>query len=240
MPANAREVFDTAYSHFNDAAPTNPERSYSVNDVSFFLPRPDSPRPKQWDYWNRPYLSPDIIKVQARPEPGSYEAPLNDARAVYGILDHGVFWIAADEQPDGVIYFGAGYDYLDYNRYAPPLDGPPAGALFSGASWRGDALGMVKPSAKPVSGPAVLTLTSIDQTTQGGHAYELHLDVAFRNAGIDRLELIAASNADGGFGTDFWADGEYRLQGTFLGSQAQEAAGIFETPVYYGTFGVKR
>ena len=240
MPADARDIIEAAYSHFNDAAPTNPERSYTVDDLPIWLPRPDSPGPKAWDYWNQPYLSADIIKIQARPAPGSYEAPRNDARAVYGILDHGIFWIADDAQLDDEFYFGAGYDYLAENQYVLPLDGPPAHVLFSGASWRGDALGMVKASANPVSGPAVLTLTSIDEAADGSHAYSLHLDVAFRNVGVDRVELNAASDADGGFGADFSANGGYRLQGTFLGPQAEEASGIFETPVYYGAFGVKR
>ena len=159
---------------------------------------------------------------------------------MYGVLDHGVFWIATDDQLDGEVYFGAGYDYLAHNQYMLPLDGPPAHVLFSGASWRGDALGMVKVSGNPVSGPAVLTLTSIDEEADGSHAYNLHLDVAFRNVGVDRVELNAASDADGGFGADFSADGRYRFQGTFLGPQAEEASGIFETPIYYGAFGVKR
>ena len=241
MPTDALEVFEAAFSHFNDTAPTNPERSHTVDDLPLWLPRPGSPGAKQWDYWNRPYLSTDIIKIQARPAPGAYAIPRNDARAVYGILDHGIFWIATDDQPDGGIYFGAGYDYLDHNQYRLPLDGPPADVLLtSGASWRGDALGMVKASANPVSGPAVLTLTSIDQAADGSHAYNLHLDVAFRNVGVDRVELNATSNAGGGFAADFMADGGYRLQGTLLGSQAEEAAGIFETPIYYGAFGVKR
>jgi len=240
MPTDAREALEAAFSHFKDAAPTNPERSYTVDDLALWVPRPDSPGAKQWDYWSQPYLSPDIIKIQARPAPGAYAIPRNDARAVYGTLDHGIFWIATDDQPDGGVYFGAGYDYLDHNQYMLPLDGPPADVLPSGASWSGDALGMVKASANPVSGPAVLTLTSIDQTADGSHAYNLHLDVAFRNVGIDRIRMNAASNAGGGFAADFTADGGYRLQGAFLGSQAQEAAGTFETPIYYGAFGVKR
>lgn len=240
VPAEAREVFKAAYSHFNDAAPTNPERSYTVDGLPLWLPRPDSPGAKEWDYWNQPYLSPNIIKIQARPAPGAYAIPRNDSRAVYGILDHGIFWIATDDQLDGGVYFGAGYDYLDHNQYMLPLNSPPADVVLSGASWRGDALGMVKASANPVSGPAVLTLTSIDQAADGSHAYHLHLDVAFRNIGVDRVELNATSNAGGGFAADFRTDGGYRLQGTFLGSQAQEAAGTFETPIYYGAFGVKR
>ena len=240
MPVDARGVFEAAYSHLNDAAPTNPERSYTVDDVPLWLPRPDSPGPKEWDYWNRPYLSADVIKIQVRPAPGTYAIPRNDARAVYGILDHGIFWIATDEQLDGGTYFGAGYDYLAHNQYMLPLNGPPVDVLYTGASWRGDALGMVKASGNPVSGPAVLTLTSIDEAADGSHAYDLHLDVAFRNVGVDRLELNATSDANGGFGADFSAEGGYRLQGTFLGSQAEEASGIFETPIYYGAFGVKR
>ncbi|MDE0206324.1 MAG: hypothetical protein OXP66_09900 [Candidatus Tectomicrobia bacterium] len=240
VPADAREVFEAAYSHFKDAAPTNPERSYAVDDISFFLPRLDSPGAKEWDYWNQPYLSADIIKIQARPVPGTYEAPLNEARAVYGILDHGIFWIADDAQFEERPFIGAGYDHLDHNQYMLLPDGPPADFLTSGTSWRGDALGMVKASASPVSGPAVLTMTSIQEAPDGGHAYNLHLHVAFRNLGVDRVELNATSNAAGGFAADLAADGGYRLKGTFLGSQAEEATGIFETPVYYGAFGVKR
>ena len=240
MPADARDVFEAAHSHFTDAAPTDPERSYTVDDLPLWLPRPNSPGAKEWDYWNQPYLSADIIKIQARPAPGTYAIPRNDSRAVYGVLDHGIFWIAADDQLDGEIYFGAGYDYLPENQYLLPLDGPPVDVLVSGASWRGDALGMVKASAKPVSGPAVLTLTSVEEPADGSHGYDLVLDVAFRNVGVDRIELNATLVAGGGFGADFSADGGYRLQGTFLGSQAEEASGIFETPIYYGAFGVKR
>ena len=238
-PADAREVFEAAYSHRSDSGPSNPERSYTVDDRPLWLPRPDSPGAKEWDYWNQPYLSADILKIQARPAPGTYESPGNDSRAVYGILDHAIFWIGSDDQPEGDAYFGAGYDYLDDNQYRLPLSGPPAQVLLSGTSWSGDALGMVKVSANPVSGPAMLTMTSIDQAANGSHTYNLRLEVAFRNVGVDRIEMDATSDSEGGFGADFW-DAGYRLQGTLLGSEAQEASGIFETPIYYGAFGVKR
>ena len=32
----------------------------------------------------------------------------------------------------------------------------------------------------------------------------------------------------------FWTDGRYRFKGTFLGSQAQEAPGAFDTPICLG------
>ena len=239
-PADARDVFEAAYSHRSDSGPSNPERSYTVDNRPLWLPRPDSAGPKEWDYWSQPYLSADITKIQARPAPGAYESARNDSRAVYGILDHGVFWIATDDPGEGDEYFGAGHFYLDDNRYRLPVDTPPPDVLFAGASWRGDALGMVKTSGKPVSGPAVLTMTSIEAAADAGHLYNLRLDVAFRNVGVDKVVLNAVSDGEGGFGVDFPGEDEYRLQGTFLGSEAEEASGIFETLVYYGAFGVKR
>ena len=239
-PVEARDVFTAAYSHRPDSGPSNPDRSYTLNDLPLWLPRPDSAYPKEWGYWSAPYLSADIVKIQARPMPGTYASPLNDARAVYGILDHGIFWIASDFQEDGQTYFGAGYDYLDRNRYRLPPGGAPSDVVFQGATWTGDALGMVKASGTPVSGPAVLTVTSIEAVADRSHAYSLRLEADFRNVGVDRVRLDAASDAEGGFGGDLPADTGYRLQGTFLGSEAEEASGIFETPVYYGSFGVKR
>ena len=239
-PADAREAFEAAYSHRSDSGPSNPQRSYTVDDRPLWLPRPDSPGPKQWEYWNQPYLSADITKIQVRPATGTYDSPGNDSRAVYGILDHGVFWIGSDDQPEGGAYFGAGYYYLDDNQYKLPVDTLTADVLFAGASWNGDALGMVKTSGKPVSGPAVLTMTAIGDERGGDLTYNLRLDVAFRNVGVDRVEIDAAPDAEGGFGADFTAEEGYRLQGTFLGSEAEEASGIFETLMYYGAFGVKR
>ena len=240
-PADARGVFEAAYAHRSGSGPSDPERSYTVDDRPLWLPRPDSAGAKEWDYWNRPYLSADITKIQARPAPGAYESPGNDSRAVYGILDHGVFWIATDDQPEGDGYFGAGYYYLDKNRYRLPADTPPPDAPFvAGASWRGDALGMVKSSGRPVSGPAVLTMTSVEESADAGRLYGLRLDVAFRNVGVDRVELNAASDGEGGFGASSPGEAGYRLQGTFLGSEAEEASGTFETLIYYGAFGVKR
>ena len=137
-------------------------------------------------------------------------------------------------------YFGAGFYYLDDNRYRLPLDVPPADALFPGASWSGDALGMVKVTGRSVSEPAMLTMTSIDRVADGGHTYNLYLDVACKNVGGDRVEMNATSEAGCSLGADFLTETRYRLQGTFLGPEAKEASGIFETPIYYGTFGVKR
>lgn len=240
MPADARAVFEAAYAHRGDSGPSNPERSYTVDDRALWLPRPDGPAPKEWAYWNQPYLSADITKIQARPAPGTYESPGNDSRAVYGILDHGVFWIASDDQPEGDAYFGAGYFHFEGNRYRLPVNGPPAHVLLAGASWRGDALGMVKTSGKPVSGPAVLTMTPIENVANASPTYDLRLEIAFRNVGVDRIELNAASDTEGGFGADLLGETGYRLQGSFLGSEAEEALGIFETLIYYGAFGVKR
>ena len=86
----------------------------------------------------------------------------------------------------------------------------------------------------------MLTMTSIDRAADGGHTYNLHLDVAFRNVGGDRVEMNATSEAGCSFGADFLTEAGYRLQGTFLGPEAKEASGIFETLIYYGAFGVKR
>ena len=184
-------------------------------------------------------LSSDIPKIQARPAPGTYVSPGNDSRAVYGILDYGIFWIGSDVQPDGE-YFGAGYDYLVDHRYRPPLDGGQPDFLFPNAAWRGDALGMEKASGDVVWGPAVLTMRSIGTSPAGGLSYNLHLDVAFlNNDGVDRVE-IDTSGSDGAFGTDLPAGAGSRMEGTFLGPQADEASGAFETPIYFGAFGVKR
>ena len=65
----------------------------------------------------------------------------------------------------------------------------------------------------------------IDEAADGSHAYDLRLDVAFRNVGIDGVEVNPASGAGGSFAAPFPAETGYRLQGTFLGSPAKEASG---------------
>ena len=231
---NARDVFLVATSRGEFE-----RTSYSLDDRRLWLPRVDSPSPKEWDYWNEPSLSSDIIKIQARPAPGTYESPGNDSRAVYGILDYGIFWIGDDVQPDGE-YFGAGFDSLVDHRYRLPLDVGQPDFFFPNAAWRGDALGMEKASGTPVWGPAVLTMTSIERDAAGALAYDLHLDVAFlTDDGVDRVS-IDTSGTDGDFSTEFSADAAYRIQGTFLGPRAEEASGVFETPGHYGAFGAKR
>ena len=224
-PGGAEQAIEAAYAHRSESAGS----AYTAGDRNLWLPRPDSPHPKVWGYWNAPHLSADIPKVQGRPAPDTYATPFNDSRAVYGILAHGIFWIGTDVQPDGEEAYGAGYDYLERNRFASPLD-----ASFLEATWSGDALGMVKETGSPVSGPAVLTVTAVE-----AGPYNLHLDVAFAGPDGDRLELVAAG-ADGRFGTaGVGAEGD-RMEGVFLGPLAEEAAGIFETPAYYGAFGARR
>ena len=236
------EAATTAYDLFRIASAErgNSERSsYAVGDRNLWLPRVDSPSPKEWDYWNDTSLSADIPKIQARPASGAYESPGNDSRAVYAILDYGIFWIGTDVQPDGE-YFGAGYDYLVDHRYRLPVGGGQPEFFIPNATWRGDALGMEKTSGNPVWGPAVLIMTSIHRDVSGSLGYDLHLDVVFiKNDGVDRVELDS-TGSDGGFGTELQPGTEYRMEGTLLGAQAQEASGIFETLSYYGAFGVKR
>ena len=48
------------------------------------------------------------------------------------------------------------------------------------------------------------------------------------------------SGSDGRLGADAVLTEGYRIEGTFLGSQAEEASGIFETPACYGSFGVRQ
>ena len=224
-PGGAGQAIETAYAHRLESEGA----SYTVGDRTLWLPRPDSPHPKAWSYWNEPRLSADIPKVQGRPAPGTFATPFNDSRAVYGILARGVFWIGTDVQPDGDDVFGAGYDYLERNRFASPFD-----ASFLQAAWSGDALGMVKETGRPVSGPAVLTVTAVAAET-----FSLRLDVSF--AGLDGGGLnFVASGADGRFGSDGVAADGYRIEGAFLGPLAEEAAGVFETPAHFGAFGARR
>lgn len=236
------EAATTAYDLFRFASTERGDSqrsSYTVDDRSLWLPRVDSPSPKEWDYWNEMSLFSDIPKIQARPAPGTYESPGNDSRAVYAILDYGLFWIGTDVQPDGT-YFGAGYDYLIEHRYRLPAGSVQPEFLVPNATWRGDALGMEKASGNPVWGPAALTMTSIATSPADGFSYSLQLDVVFlKDDGVDRVEL-GTSGSDGAFGGELQAGTEYRIEGTFLGPRAQEASGIFETPAYYGALGVKR
>ncbi len=224
-PGGAEQAIQAAYAHRSEAAGS----AYTVGDRNLWLPRPDSPHPKVWGYWNAAHLSANIPKVQGRPAPDTYATPFNDSRAVYGILAHGIFWIGTDVQTDGEEAYGAGYDYLERNRFASPLD-----ASFLEATWSGDALGMVKETGSPVSGPAVLTVTAVEAS-----AYSLHLDVAFAGPDGGRLELVA-DGADGRFGTAGVGAAGDRMEGVFLGPLAEEASGIFETPAYYGAFGARR
>lgn len=224
-PGGAEEAIQTAYAHRSESAGA----AYTARDRNLWLPRPDSPHPKAWGYWNAPLLSADIPKVQGRPAPDTYATPFNDSRAVYGILAHGIFWIGTDVQTDGEEAYGAGYDYLERNRFASPVNGS-----FLEVRWSGDALGMVKETGSPVSGPAVLTVTAVEAST-----YRLHLDVAFAGPDGDQLELLA-DGADGRFGAENVEAEGYRMEGVFLGPLAEEAAGIFETPAYYGAFGARR
>ena len=60
-----------------------------------------------------------------------------------------------------------------------------------------------------------------------------------RRVSTHQLELDAASDAEGGFGADFLGEAIPATR-VFLGSEAEESSGIFETPTYYSAFGVKR
>ncbi len=61
----------------------------------------------------------------------------------------------------------------------------------------------------------------------------------FRNVGTGRVAIMT-SGSDGRLGADAVLTEGYRIEGTFLGSQAEEASGIFETPACYGSFGVRQ
>ena len=70
----------------------------------------------------------------------------------------------------------------------------------------------------------------IDDAADGSHAYDLRLDAAFRNLGIDGVEMNDASGAGGSFAAAFSTETGYRLQGTFLGSPAEDASGRRRRP----------
>ena len=213
--------------------------SYSVDDRRLWIPRADSATEKEWAYWSDIALSPDIVKIQARPAPGTYESPGNDSRAVYGILDYAIFWIGHDVQPDGG-HSGVGHDYLADNRFRVPVDGSRPDFLVANVAWKGDALGVEKASENPVWGPAVLTMTSVATDSSERLTYTLNLDVSFLHPnGVQQIR-IATPGADGAFGTAVSADMGARIEGIFLGPRAEEASGIFETADHFGAFGVKK
>ena len=125
--------------------------SYSVDDRRPWIPRIYGASEKEWAYWSDAALSPDIMKVQARPAPGKYESPGNDFRAGYGILDYAIFWIGHDVQPDGG-YFGVRHEFLVGSGFHAPVDGRRPDFLVPNIAWRGDSLGMAKASGSSVWG----------------------------------------------------------------------------------------
>ena len=155
MPTDAREVFEAAYSHFKDAAPTNPERSYTVDDHFVLSTAARTALAPRTVGLLEPTLPVSRTSSRSRRDRcrATYEAiPWNEARAVYGILDHGDLLDRGltPSLKKGRIYFGAGYDHLDHNQYMLLLGRTTRRiSSTSGTSWRGDALGMVKASAKP-------------------------------------------------------------------------------------------
>lgn len=188
----------------------------------------------EWGWWNEIDLSRDIVKVQRRPALGTY-ASYHDDVTVWGILDNGLFYIARNDNG-----FGAGYSYS--NSWIDDWQEYPH-VFFENAKWTGDALGMEKANAKAVSGPAVLTISNLEEGLPG--AITLTLDIAFKNIGVDPVQLTKRVswfngdiNHDGPRGKDL-SEEEFRWHLKLLGSNAEEAVGIFETHRYFGSYGLK-
>ena len=187
-------------------------------------------RHAEWGYWNEIDLSPDIVKVQRRPAPGTY-ASHNSDRAMFGILDNGIFWAGRDDDT-----FGAGYSYG--NQFQEDFRDRPD-VFYLNATWRGDAFGMEKTTRKFVAGPASLTLESVTRPRFGLPNFDWHLGVSFKNIGADPIDMrFRAGGA--GFGVYKGENKGFVLEGKFMGPDAQEAVGIFDNDRYYGSFGLQR
>ena len=190
---------------------------------------------RQWSYWSEIDLSRDIRKVQSRPAPGTYTS-YNADRALYGILDNGIFWMGEDVSESEYATFGAGYAYSD--PFIGHVHNHP-NIFFRGATWKGDAFAMTKPFRGPVTGPAELTVTF----TRGGSFgvdYGLRFTAYLKNIGTD---VVVIDMPDKGWLANLnYEDKEnkIKIKGDFLGPAAQEAVGKFETPKYYGSFGLKK
>ena len=191
----------------------------------------------EWGWWNEIDLSRDIVKVQRRPAPGTY-ASYHDDVTVWGILDNGLFFIGKNDNG-----FGAGHEYS--NPWIGDWEEYPR-VFFENARWTGDALGMEKASGKAVSGPAVLTISDLDNAAGfRPDAITFTLGVAFKNIGVDPVRLTKRKTWFNGYFQDNGprdpelSDEEYRWWLQLLGSRAEEAIGIFETHRYYGSYGLK-
>ena len=190
--------------------------------------------PSEYSYWSEIDLSRGIVKVQKRPAPGEY-TPYNDERALFGILDNGVFWIGeADDS------FGAGYAYgnswngIFYND-------ENAGIFHLNATWRGDAFGMQKVGGKPVVGPAELTISDVTPGIVGGiYDYNWTFTAWFKNVGTDIVRLNFDANLTADFVVRESDNKGFVLDGAFMGPQAEEVVGIFENSRYYGSFGLRK
>ncbi|MDE0028572.1 MAG: hypothetical protein OXU42_04100 [Deltaproteobacteria bacterium] len=227
------------------------------------LPSNDTPY-GQWGFWNHSRLSPDIAKVQWRYSP-RYED--RKRRAVYGILDYGLFWILDTENDGGEGGSVAGFSRsLSNQLYAVHSPGhqilSPAFPDFfprpnrsladpvgpHGATWTGDALGFSKTTRKTVYGPAELTVTGASTVPVDVYYYAMRLQIDLNNG--DRLifnDLTGTGSGDKSFsspGNHHHPFQQDRAQGMLLRSADDvgvvDVVGAFETADYIGAFGAKR
>ena len=208
-----------------------------------------------WGYWDDPALSGAITKVQevltAVPGAGN-TSPV--VRRVMGVMDNGYFGIARAEgyvtspQPRTVAgNFGTFHEANSRMRAAMGTDKFLYEFGLVGAKWSGDALGFSRSSEAPVFGPASLTVTGEHDGSRWRSDYEIVVNVDWNNGdSIEMMGLAGGSDDVGlphpGFFGDVPEDAEstYILQGSFAGTQVEEAFGSFQTPEYMGSFGLKR
>ena len=206
----------------------------------------------EWAYWSDSELSPDITKFQSRyvqfPERHEFNGRGHQQRNLLGVLDHGIFWIGEKFYSQGSDEFGAGsYGYNNYGKFlrsAPHI-------FHVNATWRGDAFAMERAMRVPVTGPAELTLSSVDSSRTDGYQWTFTARLRLKNENTDIVQIEFRDTDTPYFESRTRYNPELgpepggqrtraHIDGSFLGPQAEEVVGAFGTPKYYGSFGLRR